>query len=128
MAVDNRGAECGGVGRFQVVCGDIHVKAVASLFWATVYGEVFGGGDGPWVVGGVPLQATDEAHCKLAGEVGVFTVGFHAAAPTWVTENVDVRGPEGESCIAGVVFAGAAGEVEFWARASVEVTSADVLQ
>ena len=43
------------------------------------------------------LKATDHLHTHNAGQVGVFTVGLLSPAPSWITENVHIRRPNGEA-------------------------------
>ena len=45
------------------------------------------------------LQAADHGHSQLAGQVGVFPIGFHAASPARVAEQVDVGGPESKPLV-----------------------------
>ena len=63
-----------------------------------MHGKVFGAGmglqDGSI---GISLESTHYGHAKLTGQEGIFTVGFHAAPPSGITEDVDVRCPEGNA-------------------------------
>ena len=60
---------------------------------------MFGGGHGLQILRVVALQALDELDGHAAGQVGIFAVGLHAAAPARIAEQVDVGGPEGESLV-----------------------------
>ena len=46
------------------------------------------------------LQATHYCQTHRTSEVGVFAVGLLTTSPTWITEDVDVWGPECKSLIA----------------------------
>ena len=48
---------------------------------------------------GRSLQAPYHRHAQLAGEVRVFPVGFHSAAPAGIPENVNIGRPESKSLI-----------------------------
>ncbi len=91
------GAECGEVGVFEVVCGDVDIGAVARGFGAGVHVEVLGRGDDAEEVGVGALHAGDEGDGHAAGEEWVFAVGLLAAAPARVAEDVDVGRPVGEA-------------------------------
>ncbi|MNJ01269.1 hypothetical protein D3C73_1608490 [compost metagenome] len=64
---------------------------VAVGLGATVHGQVLGGGVELAVHRVIALQAVHEGHAHAGGEVRVLAVGFLAAAPSRVTEDVDVR-------------------------------------
>ena len=49
------------------------------------------------------LQATDEGGPNLSGEEGIFSVGLLTAAPSRITNDVDVRGPEREAIVDRVI-------------------------
>ena len=46
------------------------------------------------------MEAADHGKAHLGSEVGVFAIGFLAASPTGITEDVDVGRPEGETLVA----------------------------
>ena len=69
---------------------------------SAVHGEVLGGGVQLAIFGVIALQAGDEGHAHALGEVRVLAVGFLAAAPAWVAEDVDVGRPVGEALVAAV--------------------------
>src|ERR1700736_1340177 len=93
MVIGDRGAEGWKVGVLKVVRRGLHVCRVPSIFWARVYGEMFGGGNRPEEAGVVPLQAGDEGYTHTCGEEGVFAIGLLPASPARVSEDVDVRRP-----------------------------------
>ncbi len=66
---------------------------------AAVDGEVLGRGDQLQVARVVALQALDERDAHAGGQVWVFAVGFLAATPARVAEDVDVGRPEGEPLV-----------------------------
>jgi len=65
-------------------------------FRSAVHGVVLGRGDGFQVAGIIPLHAPHEGHAHAAGEIWVFAVGFLAASPPGVAEDVDVGRPVSE--------------------------------
>ena len=69
-------------------------------------GEVLAAGGG-FQVPAVALQALDEADAQTAGQIGILAVGFMAAAPAGIAENVDIRAPDGQSLIDIPVLMGA---------------------
>ena len=68
-----------------------------------MHGKVLAAGRHLQVHGVVALHALHVGRSHGAREERVFTVGFHAASPSRVAEDVDVRAPEGQSCVASVV-------------------------
>ena len=81
---------------------------------AAVYGEVLGTGKQLQVAvavgqgSAVELHALQTAHhgdAHAAGQPRVFAVGLLSASPAWVTEDVDVGSPEGESLVAAYLAA-----------------------
>ena len=101
LAFDDGGAEGGQVGVPEIVRGGIDVGLVARGFGAAVDGVVLGGGDGAEVFGIVALDAFDEGCAEAGGEEGIFAVGFLAAAPARIAEDVDVGRPDGEAVVDG---------------------------
>src|SRR5579862_5850133 len=67
---------------------------VPCRFRAAVHGEMFRGRNYAIVFGIVTLHACYEGHAHARREIGVFAVGLLTAAPTWITKDVDIRGPE----------------------------------
>src|SRR6185437_8733411 len=82
------GAEGRQVGVFEIVCGDVDVGLMTRGLGTRVHGEVVGVG---------ALHACDEGDGHAACEEWVFTIGFLAAAPARVAEDVNVGCPEGEA-------------------------------
>jgi len=77
---------------------------VAKGFGAAVNGVMFGSGNRFEVARVVTLKAGDETGTKTSGEERIFAVGFLAASPTRIAEDVDVRRPEGQTVVAsGIV-------------------------
>ena len=53
----------------------------------------------------IPLEAADKRHAHSAGEERALTVGFMAASPARIAENVHVGGVEGQAFVDGAVAA-----------------------
>ena len=68
-----------------------------------MYGVVFGRSHRLQVFGVVALNPAHEGHAQLGRQEGILAVGFLAAAPAGITEDVDVGRPQGEAEINGVV-------------------------
>ena len=103
-ALGDRGAEGRSVGVVEIVQRDMDVEAVAESFRAAVNGVVFGSGDGFEVMRIVALQSGDKGDAKPRGEEGILAVGFLAAPPARIAEDVDVGRPESETEVAtGIV-------------------------
>ena len=73
---------------------------MAEGFGAAVNGVMFGSGNRFEVTRVVALKAGDESDAKTGGEERIFAVGFLAASPTRIAEDVDVGRPEGETVVA----------------------------
>ncbi len=114
VAFGDGGAEGRQVGLFEIARAGIDIEAVAQLLGAAVHREVLTGGDGAQMLEVVALHSADEGDAEAAGEERVFAVGFLAAAPARIAEDVDVGRPEGES-IEDAVIAFALGLVVFGA-------------
>ena len=91
----------GEVGFVEVAFGWVHAHGVAEFFGAAVDGEVFHAGHGFHVVGVVALEAADVDEGHLAGEERVLAVGFLAASPAGVAEDVYAGAVEGEAVALG---------------------------
>lgn len=100
------------VGLVQVALGGARIEVVTIGFRATVHGQMLGGGVELAVRlalrvlrcgGAFALQALHEGHAHARGEEGILAVGFLAAAPARITEDIDVRRPEGQPLIARVL-------------------------
>ena len=76
---------------------------VAVGLGAAVHGEVLGGGIELAVDRVVALQPAHEGDAHARGQVRVLAVGFLAAAPARVAEDVDVRRPEGQALVAAAL-------------------------
>src|SRR6185437_15876321 len=64
--------------------------------WTAVYREMFRRCERLQIFRIVPLQSSDIGNTHLRRQKRVFTIGFLAATPTWITKNVDIRRPDGE--------------------------------
>ena len=74
------------------------VKLVTDRLRAGVHRKVLGAGSHLQVLA-VALQALDVAHAQAGGQIGILTVGFVAAAPAGITEDVDVGAPHAQALI-----------------------------
>ena len=97
LALGDGRLERGQIGVPQVARADGDIEPVAEGLGTAVHRIVLGAGRDFQVAPVAPLQAFDEGHSQATGEVGVFAVGFMAAPPARVAEDVDVRAPEGQS-------------------------------
>ena len=88
----------GQVGFLHVLRAGDRVKLMADGFRAGMYREVLGAGSDLQVLA-VTLQTLDEPHAQAGGQVGILAVGFMAAAPSGVTEDVDVGAPHGQALV-----------------------------
>jgi len=71
---------------------------MAVPFGTAVHCVMFCAGMGLVIAGArVALESPDHRHTHTAREVGILTVGLHAAAPPGIPENVDVGRPEGQT-------------------------------
>ena len=79
---------------------------MAVPFRSRVHGKVLGAGVGLEDIGvRRALQAAHHRHTQLAGEVRVFAVGLHAAAPAGIPEDIDVGRPERKALVPAHVAA-----------------------
>ena len=108
LSLLHQGLEGRQIGLPEVALGQIlDVERVAVPLRTAVYGEVLGAGE-ELAVGctqrlaiiGVALQAANDGQAHLRRQVGVFAVGLLTAPPAGITEDVDVRRPEGKTLIA----------------------------
>ncbi len=97
MALDDGGTESRQVGVFLIVLGDVHVESVTQRLGSAVDGEVLGRGDDTEILRVVALESGDEGNAHVRSEERIFAVGFLAASPAWVAEDVDVGRPEGKA-------------------------------
>ncbi len=100
LAVDNGGTEGGCVGVGQVELRHIDVKSVAQGLGARVDDEVFRCRHALEIVWIVALDAVDEGDGHMTGQGRIFAIGFLAAAPARVTEDVDIGRPVVDPVIA----------------------------
>ena len=105
-AFPHAGFKGGQVGFLHIPGGGPGVKAVAQRLRPRVDRKMLGAGGGQQVLP-LPLDAPDEAHRQPGGEGGVLAVGFLAAAPAGVPEDVHVGRPEGQPLVDVPVAAGA---------------------
>jgi hypothetical protein len=56
-----------------------------------------------WVVA---LESGDEGYAKTSGEERIFAIGFLAASPSGIAENIDVGRPESETVVAAEIVVG----------------------
>ena len=103
VTLDHQGLEGGEVGLPEVAHGHGHVHAVAERFRTAVHGVVLGAGVGLIVLAGLLLHAQDGLEADDRGQVRVLARGLLAASPARVAEDVDVRAPEGQFRVAGIV-------------------------
>src|ERR1700722_3920100 len=96
-ALRYRIAERREVSVYLVVLADVDVGFVARGFGAAVNGEMFWRGDDAVVARIVALHAGDEGGAHAAGEKRIFAVGYMAAAPARLAEDVDGGRPEVET-------------------------------
>ena len=47
----------------------------------------------------MPLQALNIADSKTAGQIWVFPKRLMSSAPSWISENIDIRCPESQAFI-----------------------------
>ncbi len=106
VAFDDSGTEGGSVGVVEIVKRDRNIEAVAKRFGTTVNGVMLGSGNGFEIVRIVALQAGDEGYAEASREERIFTVGFLAASPARITEDIYVGRPESETVIAAEVVVG----------------------
>ncbi len=64
-----------------------------------MHGKVLDRGNGLEIGRVVTLQALDELHGQPAGQERIFPIGLLSPAPARITEDVDVRRPEGQALI-----------------------------
>ena len=103
VTLDHQGLEGGEVGLPEVAHRHGHVHAVAERFRTAVHGVVLGAGVGLIVLAGLLLHAQDGLEADDRGQVRVLARGLLAASPARVAEDVDVRAPEGQLRVAGIV-------------------------
>ena len=65
--------------------------------------KVFAAGSHFQVYGVVALHTPYEGTAHRSREEGVFTPCLHTPSPARIAQDIDIRAPEGQSCIAGIV-------------------------
>ena len=103
VTVHDEFLERGEVGLEEVALRHVGVVGVAQGLRSAMHGVVLRAGVGLIVFGIVALHAEHGLQAQDAGEVRVLAAGLLAAAPAGIAENVDVRAPEGELRVAGIV-------------------------
>ena len=92
--------ESGKIGLAQIALAHLGIEAMAGAFRPGMHGKVLGTGVRLQHFGiGIALEAPHDRHTELAGQVRIFAVGFHSAAPARVAENVDIGRPEGKPLV-----------------------------
>ena len=95
--------ECRKISLPQVAVGGFDVHGVAQRLGAAVDGIVLGTGMGLEIAAVVALHAEDGLYAQYGVHVGILAAGLLAAPPAGITEDVDVRAPEGELWIARII-------------------------
>ncbi len=93
LAVDHGGTEGRQKSFLEILRRRVEILLVAPLLRPAVHGEMLGRGDGLVIPGIVALQAGDERIGDLSGQVWILAIGFLAASPAWIAEDVDVGRP-----------------------------------
>src|SRR5450755_2008683 len=88
------GAKGGQIRVKLIVLAHVHVRRVAGGFRSAVYCVMFGRRYGPIVFGIVTLHPGHIGYTHASGQKRIFAVRLLSAAPTWITEDVDVGRPE----------------------------------
>ena len=92
--------ESGKIGFTKVSFRYLGIKMMTVLLRAGMHRKVFCAGVEFLHRGlGIPLQASHHRHAHNTGEIRVFTVCLHTAAPARVTEDVYIGCPEGKTLI-----------------------------
>jgi hypothetical protein len=113
-AFGNKGLEGREIGGMEVTRTDRHVELMAVPFRAAMYGVMFGTGVSFIVLEVVTLQAFDGSQPDALCEEGVFTVGFHGASPSRISQDVDIGCPESQTIVRRAIIV-AQGKVIFGA-------------
>ena len=98
MGLLHRRFKGGQIGFLHVLGGGLRVELVADGLGAGVHGKVLGAGSGLDILA-VALHAFDKAHAQAGGQVGILAIGFMAAAPAGIAEDVDVGAPQGQALV-----------------------------
>ena len=74
---------------------------MAVPLWSAVHGKVLGTCQQLAILAVVwTLQSAHHGKSHLCCQIGVFAIGLLSASPSWITEDIDVGCPEGETLIA----------------------------
>ena len=99
----DEGLECGKIGLPEVTHGYGNVETVTHRLRTAVDGIVLGACMGLVVLLVVALHTLDILDAEDSHEIRVLAVGLLAAAPARVTEDIDVRAPERQLGVAGII-------------------------
>ena len=92
------------IGLKEVAPGGMDISFVAGALRPGVYGVVLGAGSGLEIEGIITLQTAHVGRAEHTRKQRVFTVGFHATAPSRVAKDVYIGRPERETGITRIVF------------------------
>ena len=88
----------GKIGFLQIFGRGDSIELVAQRLRAAVYGKVLGTG-GTFEMVTEALQSADIGLPQAGGEIGIFTVGFMAAAPAGITKDINIGRPEAQTVV-----------------------------
>ena len=92
------------IGFPQVLWTHLGVEFMAQPLRTAVHREMLGTGSCFQVLGILSLNALDKFHAQPAGEIGILSIGFLAAPPTGIPEDIDVGTPKSEPLIDIPIF------------------------
>src|SRR5437879_10774974 len=72
----------------------LNINAVPRRLGTAVHRKMFWRRNDPQIFRIIPLQPGYEGHPHAPRKKGIFPVGLLAPSPTWIAEDVDIRGPE----------------------------------
>ena len=99
FAFHDRRPKRGQIGVLHVMPGGLNVNGVSGGLWTAMHREVFRSGNRFQIDGFVPLQAGDEGNAETPGQVGVLAIGFLAASPARIAEDIDIGGPNRKTAV-----------------------------
>ena len=91
--------ECRQIGFLQILLADNCIKAVADILGTAVYCEVLCAGCCLQIIFIMSLQTLHKTNTESGGQVRVLTKSFVSAAPSGITENIDIGRPEGQTLV-----------------------------
>ena len=103
MAFLHQCLEGGQIGLPEVAVGGLDIHRVAQGFGSAMHGIVLGAGMSLQVVVVVALHAEHGLHTEYGIQIGILATGLLSASPAGVTEDVDIRAPERQLGVAGIV-------------------------